>query len=155
MLALSRYLAWLGVLPFVLGISITLLNSAQFQFFFGGLNGETIFVAYSAIILSFMAGALWGLYHRQPTDSSDNKTISTSALLITNVWAVLAWVSVLIFFVVPNTLPFILFVLALGYAHILWVEKQAQLSDNNYLSFRKHVTVSVITLHLLLLLVHI
>lgn len=161
MLALSRYLAWLGVIPFIIGLILTLLDSAQLQFFFGGLNGEIIFVVYSAIILSFMSGALWGLLHRQPQSNLTAETITNSLpnqtkliLLVTNVWAVLAWIAVVIFLVLPSSLSFLLFLLALGYAHILWVEKQANLSNERYLNFRQQVTACVITLHLILLFVH-
>ena len=74
-------LGYLGLLPFM--FSLVLIGTERTLF---NLSGEQFFIAYSAVILSFLSGVLWGnaidhFYHR----------LSRNALVLSNLFVLLAW----------------------------------------------------------------
>lgn len=148
---LSKTLTWLGVLPFVAGVFIY-----QWPVLLSGLSGDALFIFYSASILSFMAGTLWGKSHH-------NREINHKHTVIwSNLWALLSCLSLITFWI-SQTAPLSLIIQLLGYLHILFVEHDHQLSvspedpsvNDEYLSVRIKVTGVVIGLHILMLFLHI
>jgi len=140
---LSRCLAWFGVLPFLIAILMVAFESTLFS-----VSGEQMFVTYSAIILTFMAGTLWG----QCSHKSD--TSNATPIVVSNIWAIIAWLCVILIQVNEALLSVVILLLALGFVHILIQEKKAKLlaASESYLMLRTQVTCKVIILHLLLLL---
>ena len=142
---LSRCLAWFGILPFLIAILMVALGSTLFS-----VSGELLFVTYSAIILTFMAGTLWG----QCSHSDESATDHRIPIVVSNIWAIIAWLCVILTQVNEAFLSVVILLLALGYFHILTQEKKVNLlvASESYLTLRTQVTCKVIILHLLLLL---
>jgi hypothetical protein len=129
-----------GLIPF-LGASYLHIQGADLA----GLSGQTIFLSYSAIILSFMAGALWG----QALEHS--KQVSPLAIpILTNVVALTAWVSLLLPYVSISVV-----LLLVGFGMIYWTEQRwrlaAALVGGYYQTLRLVLTLSVCSLHLVML----
>jgi len=55
-----------------------------------GLSGQQVFITYSAIILSFLSGVLWGA----ALEGFDN-TLGRTALILSNLFALAAWAALL------------------------------------------------------------
>jgi len=144
--SLSKTLIYLGIIPF----------AASFAFFISsiliyGIQGDALFVLYSAIILSFIAGALWG-------KSKHNDHNHSSPILWSNIWAIASFFAVLLLWASHSAAISLLILLA-GYTHILKIEQEqykiplaSPHSNTQYLSNRRQVTAIVISLHLLMLL---
>ena len=62
---LSKFLTWLGVVPFLASLLIKLFNPNLL-----GVTPDLLFLLYSTIIISFMAGALWGRSKHQKKQPS-------------------------------------------------------------------------------------
>ena len=56
-----------------------------------GINPQTVFLSYSAIILSFMGGTLWGKSRELP-----NSKLSAALLIFSNALTLLAWLMLLL-----------------------------------------------------------
>jgi len=142
---LSRCLAWFGILPFLIAILMVALGSTLFS-----VSGELLFVTYSAIILTFMAGTLWG----QCSHSDESATDHRIPIVVSNIWAIIAWLCVILIQVNEAFLSVVILFLALGYFHVLTQEKKVNLLvvSESYFTLRTQVTCKVIILHLLLLL---
>jgi hypothetical protein len=141
--SLTLTLATLGIIPFVFATYLSWSNDV-----FLDKSGLDLFITYSAIILSFMAGTLWGQRIHK-----DSNTLSKYVLISSNVIALGAWFSLLID--VPVLSIALLF---LGFISIFWVEakslKQSEYSDSRYLNMRLLLTLFVCVLHLLVLYPH-
>ena len=79
-------LGYMGLIPFLFGLLLSLTDSQ-----FLGLSGETLFITYSVVILSFLSGILWGNGIENFESQSSNK-----ALILSNVIVLAAWVAVLL-----------------------------------------------------------
>ena len=141
MLALTRILTWAGLIPFLGCLVISILGLS-----IGGFAPEWVFIAYSAVILSFLCGALWG--KSDHTESSEDNTV----LITTNFWAVIAWIILALFSVFPQMTAVFLTLLALGFVHIFWVERTgwSESSNSKYLSLRFQITSAVVLAHLVM-----
>ena len=132
----------LGLVPFGAAGGMVLLGLN-----FPGLDPLRAFMGYSAVILSFLAGTLWG------------KSISCAAadsarqlLILSNLLALLAWLA-LMADAAPTTG---LAALAAGYSIILWVERRydrslSAASDAGYQAMRNWLTVAVVIMHIVLI----
>lgn len=142
---LSRCLAWFGILPFLIAILMVAFGSTLFS-----VSAELLFVTYSAIILTFMAGTLWG----QCSHSAESATDHRIPIVVSNIWAIIAWLCVILTQVNEALLSLVILFLALGFFHVLTQEKKVNLlaASESYLTLRTQVTCKVIILHLLLLL---
>lgn len=140
---LTAILAVLGVIPFVFATYLSW--SGQVFFEKSGLN---LFITYSAIILSFMGGTLWGQFIHKNIDA-----LSRYVLISSNFLAIGAWFSLLIY--VPVLSIGLLF---LGFISTFWVEVRAlkhnESTNARYLNLRFIVTIIVCVLHLLVLYPH-
>ncbi|MEW6991845.1 DUF3429 domain-containing protein [Colwelliaceae bacterium 6441] len=125
----SKILGYLGLIPFIVCLY---LSDETFEYF----NNKFAFVAYSAIILSFLAGTLW---------TSAHKTSNTQQLIISNVFSLTAFVSLLL------PVHIAIMVLAVGFLCICVYEKFFMLNDkqlDSYLKMRVQLSFIVIALHI-------
>lgn len=132
-------LGYLGLLPFVIGLWLIASDSNLFN-----VSGELWFVSYSAIILSFLSGALWG----NGIDHSSAK-LSRSALLLSNLFALLAWGALL---GSSQSLSVAVILLACGYGLVWFAEQVVRKTEKEdkptgYQSMRAKLTATVILLH--------
>jgi len=128
-------LAWSGSLPFVAAVVLQYLNTPLFN-----LPAHTWFTTYSLVILSFMAGALWG--HGMLHAQSNRRA---ACLLISNVVVISAWLA---FLLAPVVL--MLVIAMLGFI-VIWICELAwgELGSiaKHYLVLRTRVTAWVLVLH--------
>ncbi len=112
-----------------------------------GLPSFIVFVTYSAIILSFLGGTLWG----QVLPRDEHRVV---LLIVSNVIALLAWAGLLLIFLLGKVA---LVLLLLGYLlvvlfEVIHKETLSGVIDWKYLTLRKRVTAIVVVLHALVLL---
>lgn len=136
---LIKLLTYLGASPFFLAIFISLSNQP-----FLGVEGRQWFLTYGLVILSFMAGTLWG----QVVNASNRiKRIA----LATNAITLAAWFA----FLLAGTSS-VLLILALGFITLYMLEffaiSHTQRPDY-YLGLRFRVTALVVLAHGIMLLV--
>lgn len=138
---LTRTLTIAGILPFVLTLAMALTRVRV-----NSLTGTEIFLAYSTVILSFMAGSLWGQASHFRSSQHDG------LLLASNIWALLAWCCLL--FGEETDYWINMLILMFGYWHLYWTEKSFSTASApvSYYALRKWVTCTVILLHILMLL---
>ncbi len=132
-------LGYSGLLPFII---TTVMSWAGWVT--PWLDPEFAFISYSAIILSFLAGTLWGrvlsLY------ASNN---IGNLLILSNLYALLAWFSLLL------SVPAVgLVTLSFGYFSLLRFEKRCQNLhvDQEYHRMRVRLTSVALLSHLLMLI---
>lgn len=136
---MTKILGVAGVIPFAGGFILTVTGGAGWV-----REPELVFVNYSAVILSFLCGAVWGrLLSSRPTRTVISLMVASNAL------ALLAWLALLsvnLDVVVPLGL------LSLGYLVVLLIElrsvellyRQVYLG---YLRLRIGLTTAVVILH--------
>lgn len=143
-------LGYAGLVPFVF-LSIMMANAA---FFGAGLQSSSIlglytpylFISYSAIILSFLAGTLWSR-NQLDGDSAQNALL----LLGSNFVALIAWLAlILVYFSSIMTLLAVSLLIA-GFASVLVMERSIMVEVVSYWKLRLHLTVIVIATQLLVL----
>ena len=158
-LRITTALGFAGLLPFI-GALLALVLPVDLPF-----KAEQVFVFYSAIILSFFCGAIWGrllntnfvaLDLAETDFTKVDFTNKVAALFImSNLVSLTAWVSLLIY----NThLDLSLGLLILGYTVVFAAEYAMRKSlykqvYRGYLNLRSWLTFCVVTLHLGMLIV--
>ena len=158
---LTALLGDLGSLPFILLAGIMAdahfngpgLHSASVL----GLYAPYIFIAYSAVILSFLSGALWERERereregeRQPSRQDEPNRLATVTILFSNFIALSAWACLLLIYVAPIMTVFAICLLLAGFLSLLWVERltgAAALFSSSYWSMRLRITILVVLLH--------
>ena len=132
-------LGYMGLIPFLFGLLLSLTDSQ-----FLGLSGETLFITYSVVILSFLSGILWGNGIENFESQSSNK-----ALILSNVIVLVAWLAVLL----GEQKEFLTtLILIIGYIAVWQAEKsmreesQSQGPDG-YFDMRTRLTSSVALMH--------
>ncbi|MCX2759086.1 DUF3429 domain-containing protein [Vibrio sp. Sgm 22] len=132
-------LGYMGLIPFLFGLLLSLTDS---QFF--SLSGETLFITYSVVILSFLSGILWGNGIENFESQSSNK-----ALILSNVIVLVAWLAVLL----GEQKEFITsLVLIIGYIAV-WRAERSMREENQsegpdgYFDMRTRLTSSVVLMH--------
>ena len=130
---LIKLLTYLGASPFFLAIFISLSNQT-----FLGIDSRQWFLTYGLVILSFMAGTLWG----QVVNAS---TRVKRIALATNVITLAAWFA----FLLAGTSS-VLLIIALGFIALYLLEffaiSHTQRPDY-YLDLRLRVTALVVLAH--------
>ena len=150
---LTALLGDLGSLPFILLAGIMAdahfngpgLHSASVL----GLYAPYIFIAYSAVILSFLSGALWER-ERQRSRQAEPNRLATVTILFSNFIALSAWACLLLIYVAPIMTVFAICLLLAGFLSLLWVERltgAAALFSSSYWSMRLRITILVVLLH--------
>lgn len=132
-------LGYMGLIPFLFGLLLSLTDS---QFF--SLSGETLFITYSVVILSFLSGILWGNGIENFESQSSNK-----ALILSNVIVLAAWLAVLLgeqqeFL---TTLILIIGFIAVWRAERFMREENQSEGPDGYFDMRTRLTSSVVLMH--------
>ncbi|OEF87691.1 DUF3429 domain-containing protein [Vibrio splendidus] len=132
-------LGYMGLIPFLFGLLLSLTDSQ-----FLGLSGETLFITYSVVILSFLSGILWGNGIENFESQSSNK-----ALILSNVIVLVAWLAVLLgeqkeFL---TTLILIIGYIAVWRAERSMREENQSVGPDGYFDMRTRLTSSVVLMH--------
>ncbi|NOJ10849.1 DUF3429 domain-containing protein [Vibrio splendidus] len=132
-------LGYMGLIPFLFSLLLSLTDSQ-----FLGLSGETLFITYSVVILSFLSGILWGNGIENFESQSSNK-----ALVLSNVIVLVAWVAVLL----GEQKEFLTtLILIIGYIAV-WRAERSMREENQsegpdgYFDMRTRLTSSVVLMH--------
>ncbi|WP_060982926.1 DUF3429 domain-containing protein [Vibrio splendidus] len=132
-------LGYMGLIPFLFGLLLSLTDS---QFF--SLSGETLFITYSVVILSFLSGILWANGIENFESQSSNKT-----LILSNVIVLAAWLAVLL----GEQQEFLTtLILILGYIAVWRAERSIREENQSegpdgYFDMRTRLTSSVVLMH--------
>lgn len=137
--SLVQRLGYAGLIPFLITALWAWFDPSHQPW------ANQLFVYYSAIILSFMAGTLWGR-----TLHTDIASHPQAVFITTNIVAVTAWLVLALGFLTIAT-----GVLLLGFVAILWTElrylRSTPASYPNYATMRFVLTTIVVACHLLML----
>jgi len=106
-------LGYLGLLPFIGGLVLMMFKETLFELF-----GQQIFITYSAIILSFLSGVLWGA----ALEGFDN-TLGRTALILSNLFALAAWAALLL----DGYAKLAVALLAIGFLAVWFAEKHIRI----------------------------
>ncbi|RIH73817.1 hypothetical protein BJG01_13170 [Vibrio splendidus] len=132
-------LGYMGLIPFLFGLLLSLTDSQLFSF-----SGESLFITYSVVILSFLSGILWGNGIENFESQSSNK-----ALILSNVIVLAAWLAVLL----GEQQEFLTtLILIIGYIAV-WRAERSMREENQsegpdgYFDMRTRLTSSVVLMH--------
>jgi hypothetical protein len=158
---LTSLLGDLGSLPFILLAGLMAnahfsgpgLHSAAVL----GLYAPYVFIAYSAVILSFLSGALWERERERESERERSRLaepnrLASVTILFSNFIALSAWACLLLIYVAPIMTIFAVCLLMAGFLSLLWVERltgAAELIGSSYWSMRLRITILVVLLHAL------
>lgn len=138
-----KWLTYLGALPFFLAILISLGNWSLFT-----IQGIQWFLTYGLVILSFMAGTLWG----QMVCADSNNSFSTKTIAIaSNLITLIAWFT---FLLSENSTAIVL--VGLGFIALYLLEVLLIRDVKRpayYLSLRLGVTAVVVFAHVIMFLI--
>jgi hypothetical protein len=126
-----KILSYSGLIPFIicLGFSNYIDNL--------GLNSQQIFITYSAIILSFIAGSLWQV--KAEEDLSEKQ-------LISNFFSLTAFLSLCLDGYTGLVILTISYPLILCYEYSMFLQATQK---SNYMKMRARLTLIVVIFHLL------
>ena len=132
-------LGYMGLIPFLFGLLLSLTDSQLLS-----LSGETLFITYSVVILSFLSGILWGNGIENFENQSSNK-----ALLLSNAIVLVAWLAVLLGEQqeLVTTLILILGYIAVWRAERTMREENQSQGPDGYFDMRTRLTSSVVLMH--------
>ena len=140
-------LGYLGLLPFALPLWVIVTASLSERGVHSaailGLYAPYAFIAYSACILSFLAGSLW-------RDHIGSQGVG-SVLLVSNLLALMAWVCLMVTQVSQLLTLLAIAVLMSGFLTLLWAEQATIAADHNYTIMRFKLTALVVAMHMILL----
>ena len=149
--SLIKILGYAGTVPFLLPVYLmgqAFLSSKGLQSAaLFGLYAPYVFIAYSAVILSFLSGTVWA-YAR-----SVDAVVSYGAILFSNLVALSAWLSMLLIYIAPIMTLFALCLLMAGYLGLLLIERLLEVPENaGYWHMRIQLTAVVALTHLAVIL---
>lgn len=154
---LVRLLGFAGLLPFIIPVVLMVQGAMSAKGFQSaaivGLYAPYVFVTYSAVILSFLCGALWG-----KTASVKYRQTTNAVFIFSNLIALCAWSSTLLIYIAPIMTIFAVALLLAGFLSVLWFERMAfvgEHTDDQYLQgywqMRLQLTAIVALLHLIVI----
>ncbi|TKB46034.1 DUF3429 domain-containing protein [Thalassotalea mangrovi] len=133
-----KRLGYAGLLPFLAGVSLYALDVRLFD-----LSGDTLFIGYSAVILSFLSGTLWA-----NSLKNNGEAFYDRELIVSNVLSLIAFLSLLLQSpLIAITLLLISYLLI--FRHEARLENYAEIYPD-YFSMRRNLTWIVSLLHVLL-----
>lgn len=156
-----RLLGFAGLVPFLVPAILMVqgaLSAPGFQSAaLFGLYAPYVFITYSAIILSFLCGALWG-----KAVSGDCPQSANALLIFSNLIALSAWSCTLLIYLAPIMSIFAVALLFAGFLAVLFCEREfEQMSSqrdsekdfrtSSYWKMRVQLTVFVALLHLIVI----
>mgnify|MGYP001571403568 CR=1 FL=1 len=149
---LTICLGYLGLIPFLIPLWQMIVAVSQglgvdsASLF--GLYAPYVFITYSAVILSFLAGILWskGRFNTQ-------QKASKAAIVFSNMMAISAWTSLIIINYSQMLTMFAVALLLGGFGSLLLAERALNIDsdDAKYWRMRLVLTMIVIAAHSLLL----
>jgi hypothetical protein len=128
-----QLLGYLGLIPFILCILFP-TELARF-----GLNNQHVFIAYSAVILSFVAGTLWRVEAHV-----NHKTHQ----IVSNIFSLVAFASLLASFYIAVITLAISYLLLFLYEYKCTKQHSLQSRLPNYMAMRFRLTLIVVLLHI-------
>lgn len=156
-----RVLGFAGLIPFLLPVLLMIqgvLSAKGFQSAsLFGLYAPYVFITYSAIILSFLCGALWG-----KAVSGDCRQSGNAVLIFSNLIALSAWSCSLLIYLAPIMSIFAVSMLLAGFLAVLFCEREFEqirnqrnseedYRDSSYWKMRLQLTALVSLLHLVVI----
>jgi len=155
--SLIKSLGYAGLIPFLVPVYLMgqgflsadgLQSAAVF-----GLYAPYVFIAYSAVILSFLSGTLWAHASQAqefPGDESLGEgALIKSAIVFSNLLALSAWMSLLLIYIAPIMTLFAVCLLLSGYLGLMLVERLVSVQqDRSYWQMRIQLTAVVAIAHL-------
>jgi hypothetical protein len=157
----TKLLGFAGLIPFLVPVVLMVQGALSAKGFQSaaifGLYAPYVFITYSAIILSFLCGALWGR-----TASGDCRQEANSVLIFSNLIALSAWSCTLLIYLAPIMSTFAVALLLAGYLAVLLLEREtrrlalqseaAEIStSSSYWKMRIQLTVLVAVLHVIVI----
>ncbi|MEJ2763423.1 DUF3429 domain-containing protein [Photobacterium sp. MCCC 1A19761] len=140
---LMTRLAYLGLLPFIISLICLWTDTRLFD-----IPPQQLFIAYSAVILSFLAGILWG----NAIDHIRHQ-LSRNALILSILFSLIAWGVLLR---APEHFALSVLLLLFGFVAVWFaemkirqIEKEGQPAD--YQPMRNRLTGIVALIHLIAL----
>jgi hypothetical protein len=136
---LAPTLTYLGALPFLCAVLLSLSPYLNLPNYFGGniaypaFKSKALMHSYGAIILSFLAGIQWGSYL--------HNTKQIQLLIISNIIAVFAWLSLMVF-----ATKLALFILLIGFITTLitdFYSNKNQIIPLWFWELRKRISIIV------------
>ena len=125
-----KILGYLGLLPFIVSLYIST------EIVFLGIPTKQVFIAYSAVILSFIAGSIW---------RKDSQNFFDKQNVISNLFSLLAFASLLL------DQKLALIILAVGFMLLFLYEKSLSKQNKlltDYMNMRFWLTSIVVLLHI-------
>jgi len=152
--SLTAFLGDLGSIPFsllaLLMVQGYVSGSGLQSTSVFGLYAPYVFIAYSAVILSFLCGTLWAAAR-----ISESGFLANAAVIFSNLLALSAWASLLLNYVAPIMTIFAVTLLLAGFLSLLWAERllgsQAGETDRVYWSMRLRITAVVAVWHVVVI----
>lgn len=150
---LTLWLGYLGLIPFFVPLAEMTQTLASGKGVHGaslfGFYAPYIFIAYSAVILSFLGGVLWSK-GRQSSQSAS----SSIMILFSNFLALSAWASLLLINISSVLMVFAVALLLGGFGSLLIAERSLEQDpqDAQYWRMRLILTLLVICAHSLMLI---
>ncbi|MDG0969847.1 MAG: DUF3429 domain-containing protein [Porticoccaceae bacterium] len=143
-------LGYAGLLPFV----VTAVMMARAAWFGEGLQSAAlggfyvpyIFIAYSAVILSFLAGTLWSKW-----TSFQNQGLSGLIIVSSNAVALISWIALLLIYLSSLATLLALGLLVSGFLSLMYLERFSQNMDRRYWQLRVNLTIAVTITHLIVI----
>ncbi|MEH6451436.1 MAG: DUF3429 domain-containing protein [Psychromonas sp.] len=138
---ITKQLGFMGLIPFIGSLVLSLQNISVDNINLPNMawqvDGQFLFIAYSAVILSFMAGTLW------QANQSEKKVKQN---IISNVFSLFAFFALL----TPTLIAVV--ILAFNYLVLFlyesrYVDKQDNISAP-YMKMRLQLTLVVVSLHI-------
>ena len=156
--SLTAMLGDAGSLPFILLASLMVFahfNASGLQnVLLVGLYPAHVFIAYSAVILTFLGGALWERSRLAESDGSSG--LAKAMIVFSNFVALIAWACLLLSTVGPTMMILAVCLLAGGFLSLLWADGMTEsryftlkLLSSSYGLMRLRITVLVVLLHIL------
>lgn len=158
---LTRVLGFAGLIPFLLPVLLMIQGALSAKGFESaslfGLYAPYVFITYSAIILSFLCGALWG-----KTVSDDCHPSANAVLIFSNLMALSAWSCTLFIYLAPIMSIFAVTLLLAGFLAVLYCEREFEqlksqrsseqdYQGTSYWKMRLQLTALVSLLHLVVM----
>ena len=157
----AKFLGFAGLIPFVVPVLLMVEGTVSASGFQSaalfGLYAPYVFITYSAVILAFLCGALWGKMVSGECPDSAN-----AVLIFSNLIALSAWASTLLIHSVPVMSVFAVALLMSGFLAVLFCERECQqmaqgsLPDEDspagdYWKMRVQLTLIVAFMHLVVI----
>jgi hypothetical protein len=156
--SLTAMLGDAGSLPFIMLAGLMVfahLNGAGLESVsLAGLYPAHVFIAYSAVILTFLGGALWERSRR--AESGGSSDLAKAMIVLSNFVALTAWACLLLASVGATMMIFAVCLLAGGFLSLLWADVMTEsryftlkLLSSSYGLMRVRITSLVVLLHIL------